>query len=62
MTIELFFVAGSFVVGVGQLVEASVIRRDGGKLTGPMQATTPTARPGSRVSVRTAGHGGSPTW
>jgi len=36
MTLELFFVAGSFVVGVGQVVEAWVVRRNGDQLIGPM--------------------------
>lgn len=38
MTVELFFVAGSFVVGVGQVVEAWIIRRDGGEMRAPMAA------------------------
>lgn len=32
MTVELFFVAGSFVVGVAQMAEASILLREGGKL------------------------------
>lgn len=40
MTLELFFVAGSFVVGVAQMAEAWIIRRDGGRLSAAVVATS----------------------
>ena len=40
MTVELFFVAGSFVVGVAQMAEASILLREGGKLRAAVAASS----------------------
>ena len=40
LTVELFFVAGSFVIGVMQVVEARALLRQGGKLGGILPYTS----------------------